>query len=86
MDDAELSSATALQGPEKVLVRAGIGDAYRTVSRNNLGFQQARSGNAVALGITPKAPSEHEPGDADGGAAPALNITAVTRRHLIIDA
>ena len=47
--DAEAAAATALEAPEQLRVRAGIGDPHRAVGGDDLGFEQARRSHAVRL-------------------------------------
>ena len=84
-DDAEGAAATTLQRPEQIGIDAGVGDAHRAVSGDDLGLQKARGGGAVLSRKAAVAAALHQPGNADGQAAAALDVAAVAGRHLVVD-
>src|SRR5215470_7051591 len=83
-DDAETTAAATLEGPEKVRMRASIGDPYDTVGGDDLRLQQACRSRAVLLGIAPEPSSEDEARDADRPTAAALYIAATLGGYLVI--
>src|SRR5215470_5031792 len=83
-DDAETTAAPTLEGPEKVRMRAGIGDPYEAVRGDDLRLQQACRSRAVLLGIAPEPSSEDEARDADRPTAAALYIAATLGGYLVI--
>ena len=59
---------------------ACVDDADLAVGGDDLGLEQARAGRAEALGEAAEAAALHQAGDADGGAAAALDIALRPRR------
>ena len=74
-DDAE-PAAAALQRPEEIGIRAGVGDFNVAVGCHDFRLQHARSGRPIGLRKASKAPAQDEAGDADGHAAAALHVAA----------
>ena len=74
--DAEAAATAALDRPEQVRIRAGVGDPHRAVGGDDLGFQQARRGHAVGLREASEAAALDQAGDAHGQAAAALDVAA----------
>ena len=73
---AEAAAAAALQRPEEIRIRAGIGDAHPAIGGDDFGLQQRRRGHAVALRKAAEAAALDQAGDADRSAASALDIAA----------
>ena len=73
---AERAAAAALQRPEEVCIRAGIGDAHPPIGGDDFGLEERRRGHAVALRKAAEAAALDQAGDAHRRAASALHITA----------
>ncbi len=82
-DDAE-SAAAALQRPEEVGVRAGVGELHVAVGGHDLRFEEACRGEAIAFGKASEAAAEDQAGDADGHAAAALDVAPTLGRHRVV--
>src|SRR5215471_12100623 len=83
-DDAETAAAATLESPEKVRMRAGIGDPHHPVRGDDLRLQQACRSRAVLLGIASESASENEARDADRPTAAALYIAATLGGYLVV--
>src|SRR5262245_16438564 len=73
-DDAVTAASAALQRPEQVSVRAGIGQTNLAVSGDDLGLQQAASSGSIVLREAPEAAALNQAGHADRQASAALNV------------
>ena len=65
-------------------MRAGVRDSHRSIRGDHLRFQQPRRRCAVVFGEAAEAAALDQSGNANGGAAAALNIAAGLVRHGII--
>ncbi len=74
-DDAE-AGAAAFERPEKVGVRAGVGDPDLAVGGHDLRLDEARPGKAIGLRKASEAAAVNETGDADRHAAAALDVAS----------
>lgn len=83
--DAEGAAIAALQRPEQVRMGAGVGDPHGAIGGDDLGFQQARRGQAVSLREAAEAAALDQARHADGQAAAALDVAAGLGRHRIVD-
>ena len=83
-DDAE-PAAAAFQRPEKIGIRAGVGDSDFAVRSHDLHLDEARGREAICLGVASEAASQDETCDANRHAAAALDVTTALGRHLVID-
>ena len=82
-DDAE-PAAAALQRPEEIRIRAGVGDFDLAVGGHDLGLYEARAGLSIGLRAASEAAAQNEAGDADRHAAAALHVTAPFGHHLVV--
>ena len=60
-DDAEAAPATAFEPPEQVRIGAGVGHPQLAIGGDNLGLQQARSGQSKGSEKLPNPPLESGP-------------------------
>ena len=74
-----------LSAQNRLGMRAGIGDPHHAIGGDDLGFQQPRRRQAVALREAAEPAAENEPRHADRRAAPALHVAAGLGRHRLID-
>src|SRR5262249_22309936 len=84
-DHAEGAATTPLERPEKVRIRARVGDPHGPVGGDDLRFQETRGGGSVVLGIAAEAAALEQSGDADGPASAALHVAPASGRHLVVD-
>ena len=82
-DDAE-PAAAALQRPEEIGIRAGVGDFDVAVGGHDFRLQQARPGLSEGLRATAEAAAQNEADDADRHAAAALHVAAGLGHHLVV--
>ena len=83
--DAEAPAAAALEPPEQVRVRAGIGDPHRAVGGDHLGLEQARRRHPVGLREASEAAALDQARNAHGQAAAALDVAARLGRDGVVD-
>ena len=82
-DDSE-PAAAALERPEQVRVRAGVGDFNLAVGGHDLRLNEARRGRAIGFGKAAEAAAQDDAGDADCQAAAALHVTTPFNGHFVI--
>ena len=63
-DDSK-PAAAALQRPEEVGIRAGVGDPDLAVGGHDFRLDEARAGQSIGLREAAEAAAQDEPGDAD---------------------
>src|SRR5262249_29823490 len=78
------AASAALQGPEQVRIGAGIGKANLAVSRHDLGFEQAASGQPIMLREASEAAALNQAGHANRQASAALNVSPSVCGHGIV--
>src|SRR5215472_12387287 len=83
-DDAETAPAASLEAPVEVRVGARVGDPYRAVSSDDLGFEEICGGGAELFGVAAEAAGQYESGDAHGQASASLHVTAGLGRDLVV--
>src|SRR5215469_14499133 len=84
-DDPKAAASSALDRPEQVGVRTGIGDTHCAVGRDDLGLEEPRRGRAVVFREASKTAALDEPRDADGDAAAALDIAATLCGNRVVN-
>ena len=83
-DDAEAGAAAAFEGPEKLRLGAGVGDADLAVGGDDFSLEQVTRCRAEGLRKTAEAAALHEARDAHGHAAATLHVAAAACGHGVV--
>src|SRR6185312_10856336 len=83
-DHAQTAATAALEAPEQLGVRAGVGDAYLAVGGDDFCLQQVGCRGTPALRQAAETAALHQPGHAHRGAAAALHVAAAAGGYRVV--